>query len=132
MDEKDDKRSFEQRRRDAEDERMRDMEEHGGRYSRFGKDNDRRSFHKGGREDRRPFRRDDDDDRRGGFKGDRRGGFKGGDRRGGFKGREEGGSRNFGRGGDRDRRSFGRDGGDRKPRREGNFKRSFSRNDNED
>lgn len=108
LDEKDDKRSFEQRRRDAEDERMRDMEEHGGRYSRRG-----------------------EDDRRGGFrKSDRRGGFKGGDRRGGFKGREEGGSRNFGRGGDRDRRSFGRD--DRKPRREGNFKHRFTRDDNED
>ena len=132
LDEKDDKRSFEQRRRDAEDERMRDMEEHGGRYSRFSRDDDRRGgFRKGGRDERRSFRRGEDgDDRRGGFKGDRRGGFKGGDRRGGFKGREEGGSRNFGRGGDRDRRSFSRD--DRKPRREGNFKRSFSRNDNED
>ena len=132
LDEKDDKRSFEQRRRDAEDERMRDMEEHGGRYSRFSRDDDRRGgFRKGGRDERRSFRRGEDgDDRRGGFKGDRRGGFKGGDCRGGFKGREEGGSRNFGRGGDRDRRSFSRD--DRKPRREGNFKRSFSRNDNED
>ena len=132
LDEKDDKRSFEQRRRDAEDERMRDMEEHGGRYSRFSRDDDRHGgFRKGGRDERRSFRRGEDgDDRRGGFKGDRRGGFKGGDRRGGFKGREEGGSRNFGRGGDRDRRSFSRD--DRKPRREGNFKRSFSRNDNED
>ena len=132
LDEKDDKRSFEQRRRDAEDERMRDMEEHGGRYSRFSRDDDRRGgFRKGGRDERRSFRRGEDgDDRRGGFKGDRRGGFKGGDCRGGFKGREEGGSRNFGRGGDRDRRSFSHD--DRKPRREGNFKRSFSRNDNED
>ena len=131
LDEKDDKRSFEQRRRDAEDDRRRDQEEHAGRYSRFADDDRRGGFRKGGRDERRSFRRGEDgDDRRGGFKGDRRGGFKGGDRRGGFKGREEGGSRNFGRGGDRDRRSFSRD--DRKPRREGNFKRSFSRNDNED
>lgn len=146
LDEKDDKRSFEQRRRDAEDERMRDMEEHGGRYSRFGRDDDRRSFHRGGRDDRRPFRREGDDDRRS-FKGGDRRGFKGDDRRSfnrddrrSFSRREEGGNhsfgrggdRNFGRGGDRDRRNFSRDGGDRKPRREGNFKHSFSRNDNED
>lgn len=78
LDEKDDKRSFEQRRRDMEDERRRDMEEHGGLFRRRDHDDDRR----GG------FRKNDrDDDRRGGFRGSRD--FKGGrddDRRGGFKG----------------------------------------------
>ena len=75
LDEKDDRRSFEQRRRDAEEDRRRDKEEHGGRYRRFreaedderdlgsrggkfrgergGRDGERRSYRKGGNDKRR-------------------------------------------------------------------------------
>lgn len=103
LDEADDRRSFEQRRRD-------DMEEHGGRFRRYDRDNEdgnRRSFRRDG--DRRSFRGDDD--------------------RRSFRGGKDGERRSFRGGKDGDRR-FSHKGGDRKPRREGNnFKRRYSDED---
>ena len=104
LDEKDDKRSFEQRRRDALEE---EMAEHGGHFRRDKRRDDggRRPFRKDGD---RSFRRDnrrDDDDRRS-FRKD-----KGRDER-----REE------------RRRMFGGDRSDRKPRRD-NFKQNRFRDD---
>lgn len=85
LDEADDKRSFEQRRRDRMEE---EFSEHNGRYHR--EDNDER----GGRfrrEERKEFRREDRRDfHRGGRDGEERGGFR--DRRD----RQEDRKRNFG------------------------------------
>ena len=99
LDEKDDRRSFEQRRRDAEDERRRDMEEHGGRFRRF---------------------RDSDGEGRGKGFGARGGKFR--------EGREDD-RRSFHKGGN-DKRRFSRE-GDRRPRREGNYKRDFRNEEGE-
>ena len=104
LDEKDDKRSFEQRRRDALEE---EMAEHGGHFRRDKRRDDggRRPFRKDGdRSFRRDNRRDDDDRRP--FRKD-----KGRDER-----REE------------RRRMFGGDRSDRKPRRD-NFKHNRFRDD---
>lgn len=97
LNEKDDRRSFEQRRRDTEEERRRDMKDHDGRYRRF---------------------RDNDGDERGkGF------GSRGGKFRGERNGRDSE-RRSFHKGGN-DKRRFSRE-GEHRPRREGGgFKRSF-------
>ena len=99
LDEKDDRRSFEQRRRDAEDERRRDMEEHGGRFRRF---------------------RETDDEGRGKGYGTRGGKFR--------EGRENN-RPSFHKGGN-DKRRFSRE-DDRRPRREGNYKRNFRNEEGE-
>lgn len=108
LDEKDDRRSFDQRRRDAEEERRRDSEEHNGRYRRFRNDEDgeTRGKFRGGKDgERRSFRGKDDGDRRS------------------FKGRDGGDRRSF-KGRDGDRRSFrGGKGDDRKSFKNRNFKR---------